>query len=131
MKKIYISGPISGRSLEEAKDEFSRYAKKIGSMGMNPVNPFYNNVKDDAPWETHMKADLKIMLDCDEVHMLPGWEKSKGAKIELRVAKDMGMTIVHVPSTDSKVQICFHSEMIEYTANGIDEAIDYLKNQMW
>lgn len=33
-------------------------------------------------------------MNCDTVAVLEGWERSKGAKIEVDLAKDLGMDIV-------------------------------------
>ena len=47
----------------------------------------------DLTWEFCLRRDLKILLDCTDLVLLPGWEKSKGANLELHVAKQVGIKI--------------------------------------
>ena len=91
---MYISGPISGMPIELAKDIFASASKEIESAGHIPVNPFDSGLDDSAAWQEHMKADLRMMLDCDAIHMLPGWEHSRGATIEKGLASALGFKII-------------------------------------
>lgn len=90
-KKIYISGPISGHDLEARRRVFSDVAKTAAALGFEPVSPFDNGVPEDAPWEDHMRADIKMLLDCHAILMLPGWKDSKGACTELIIANTLNM----------------------------------------
>lgn len=94
MKKIYISGPISGLPLEKVKQAFND-AEIHHALGMDyePVNPLNNGLPTNATWEEHMRADLRLLLDCDTIYMLEGWEKSRGARIEYALAVDLKMDI--------------------------------------
>jgi hypothetical protein len=40
-----------------------------------------------------MKLAIRMMLLCDGVSLLPDWKKSKGAKIEARLALKLGMDV--------------------------------------
>ena len=64
-------------------------------MGHEPVNPFNNGVPDDAHWRQHMLADISMLLSCDYIYMLHGWELSKGAKLELDVASSCGIGVLY------------------------------------
>lgn len=46
-------------------------------------------------WQDYMKNDLAVLLTCDEIHMLPDWKDSRGAKIEHQLALDLGIKIVY------------------------------------
>jgi Asp-tRNA(Asn)/Glu-tRNA(Gln) amidotransferase A subunit family amidase len=93
LKAIYVSGGISGRPEEEYKKHFSAAAAKLSAKGYEVVNPLYNDVPSDAAWETHMRADIRLLTFCDEIYMLAGWERSAGATAEHTIAKALGMVI--------------------------------------
>lgn len=57
------------------------------------VNPHEKGLGDDAPWEAHLKMDIKLLMDCDGIAMLPGWEKSRGAKLEHGLAVQLGIEV--------------------------------------
>ena len=84
--KIYISGPITGFNLEERRRFFSQMAELAKSNGFTPVNPFDNGIDPDADYADHMVADIKMLIECQAILMLPDWELSEGAKLELKVA---------------------------------------------
>lgn len=95
--KIYISGPIAGYDLNERKIAFADREAKLKDAGYEPVNPFSNGVPDEAHWRDHMRADIRMLLDCDCIYMMRGWELSKGCKLELDVASSCGIE-VHLQS---------------------------------
>ena len=41
----------------------------------------------------YMRTDPRALLDCDVIHLLPGWERSKGAGVELAVAQACGLRV--------------------------------------
>ena len=93
MKKIYISGPISGLPLETVYNNFTNAEVQLLEQGYEVVNPINNGLPTNATWEEHMRADLRLLLDCDAIYMLEGWEKSRGARIEYALAVDLKMDI--------------------------------------
>lgn len=93
-RKIYISGGISGHSLEERRAVFARAEEELRSRGYVPVNPFNNGVSLDAPYGDHMRADLRMLLGCAGIYLLRGWESSRGACLERAVAEACGLSIM-------------------------------------
>lgn len=89
-RKVYISGPITGTNDYERR--FKRAVEFLEFLGDFPVNPV-ELVKDET-WEDCMKEDIKLLLDCDTIFMLNGFEKSKGAMLEFNLACSLGMTIL-------------------------------------
>lgn len=56
----------------------------------------FNPAEDDKPgmeWHEYLREDIRLMMDCNAIHMLPGWQNSKGARLELHVAKELGMNV--------------------------------------
>ena len=93
--KVYISLPVTGKDLEQQK----RYALDIAAflleLGATPVLPFGKpGVPDDAPYETHIREDLKLMLDCDAIYLCHGWSQSTGCVLEYDVASMCGLGLI-------------------------------------
>ena len=88
--RIYISGKISGRE-DAAREEFAIVKSHLESLGHDPVNPFENGLQVDDTWERHLAVDITDLLGCDAVCQLPGWEDSRGARLECEVARMNGI----------------------------------------
>jgi hypothetical protein len=89
--KVYISGPVTGRDFTECKVDFNSAELWLTGLGYDVVNPLSYEVIENGSWEDYMKRDLKMLLDCDYIYLLDGWEKSKGARVEYNVACDVGI----------------------------------------
>lgn len=92
--KCYISGAIAHHDLMERMDTFDRAAAVLEKAGYNPVNPFNNGVPQSEHWTKHMRRDIGLLVQCDFIYMLKGWELSKGAKLELDVASSCGIKVL-------------------------------------
>lgn len=88
--KVYISGPITGIDFG---NRFAFMAARCGLelCGYEVVDPSEVQLSDAATWADYMKADLKLLLDCDYIYMLEGWENSKGARLERELAENLGI----------------------------------------
>ena len=93
MKKIYISGKITNNANYKADFEAVGLALKIA--GFQPVNPAEEQLPDGATWADYMRHDIKLLCDCDAIYMLRGWRESAGAKIEHKLARDLGIEIIY------------------------------------
>ena len=96
---IYIAGPMTG-IVDHNFPAFHAAAKKLRAQGYAVFNPAEINA--DAvdvirPWSWYMRKDLAELVKCEAIYLLPGWENSKGATLEMHVAERLGMTIVHAP----------------------------------
>lgn len=101
--KIYISGKITGLPLDEAKFSFMLAGLMLKSYGHEPVNPFNNGIDEDAPWEHHMEADIKDMLQCEGIYQMENWRQSRGAKIEYKEARKAGLVIYRFTNGELKI----------------------------
>lgn len=91
--KTYIAGPMTGLP-EFNHPKFNAVASILRAQGTEVVNPAEVDAgSTDQPWEFYMRLALRGMLECDAVIMLPGWENSRGARIERRLAGELGMTV--------------------------------------
>lgn len=91
--KCYISLPISGYDLTERRRKAEEVKAFLIAAGYEPVSPLDNGLSDEAPYGEHMKADLKILCDCDAICMVRGWELSKGCEVERQVALICGIPV--------------------------------------
>lgn len=99
MKKIYISGKMSGLP-EENFPAFNEAAAKLRAKGFTVVNPAelkvdVTGLTGRARWQKFLKADLKVLIDCDAIVMLPGWGSSEGALLERYVARKLGLDVAY------------------------------------
>lgn len=107
MTKVYIAGPMRGYDYFNFP-AFDEAAASLRAMGYEVVNPAeidrglgLDETADDAEVkfealggiETAMHRDFGVILECDGIVLLPGWEKSTGARGELFVAQTTGRTV--------------------------------------
>ena len=90
--KIYISGPMTG--IEDFnKPAFNYWSNKVSLRGHEAVNPAALPMPKDPSWCEFMKQDIRALMDCEAVLCLPGWEFSRGAKIEVNLAVELGLKV--------------------------------------
>lgn len=92
--RVYISGAIAHYDMGERKEAFKEAEMRLRHLGFEAVNPFKNGLPDEAHWREHMRVDIRLLLECDYIYMLEGWELSKGAKLELDVASSCGIKVL-------------------------------------
>lgn len=91
--KVYVSGPMKGFSWENCVARFQAAKDEVTALGHEAVSPA--DIQDESfSYQDYMRADLKLLLDCDVIYMMRGWDESKGAMIEYEVARVCGMTIL-------------------------------------
>ena len=81
MKRIYISGPITGK--ENFKSCFADAEKELISEGCEVINPArLNDALPQLPYGAYMAACLALLPYASAIYMLKGWEQSEGAKMD-------------------------------------------------
>lgn len=111
-KKIYISGKISGLTPDEYRANFLEAARQLHAQGYEVINPIFNGVDATQPWQVHMKADIRLLLECDAIYMLPNWELSNGATLEREIAKALGFVIEYErPPQHRDIKRAIHTAM--------------------
>lgn len=99
--KIYVAGPITYNPAKAAK-EFDEAQATLERMGHYVINPIdmdrkldgFDPAKDKPkPHIYYMKRDLPILMQCQAVAVLPGWERSQGAMLEVHTAIVCGIPV--------------------------------------
>lgn len=93
--KVYISGQITGLLVAEYTGNFNRAETELKAKGYKVVNPIRNGLPCGAHWNEQMKADIRLLLDCDAIYLLANWERSIGATLERDIAKGVGLKVMY------------------------------------
>lgn len=107
--KVYIAGPMTGKEYYNLH-AFEKAQRHWRLQGHDAVIPFeanslvwervygrpfdpYNDTCDygDPVLKQLFAEDVAFLLSSDAIVLLDGWEASKGAKLELRIARTFGM----------------------------------------
>jgi len=90
----YLSGPMTGHP-KLNYPAFDAAAAALRDAGIAVVNPAEIAAASDD-WANCMREDLKALCDCEAIILIPGWETSAGAHLELHIAHRIGLRIVHL-----------------------------------
>lgn len=89
-RRIYIAGPMTG-----LPDLNYPQAEALRAVGYHAENPAEHGIVEHAEWADYLRYDLGRMVTCESIFLLPGWEKSNGARLEVSVAKALGLVFIH------------------------------------
>lgn len=92
-ERVYISGPMTGMP-EHNFPAFNAEAARLRALGYQVINPAEINPDGTKPWKECLREDIKHLCDCDTIALLPGWENSQGAHLELHISHRIGSRIV-------------------------------------
>ena len=95
--RLYLAGPMGGIPGLNFKS-FNAAAKRLRKSGWEVFNPaeagFQPKKRDRGNlWRFFMSKDINALLACQHVVVLPGWERSKGARLEVHIARELGMEV--------------------------------------
>lgn len=103
--KIYISGPITNvenwqTAFIDAESALEEYYKDYFFSIENPlriarrIESAFALAGAVPEYVDYMREDISTLVDCGTICMLPGWKRSKGARMEYRIAKILNMIIL-------------------------------------
>jgi len=89
---VYIIGPYRG-DIELNKDRAREAAMLVAECGGFPVVPHLmsEGIEDCLEEEEWLGFMLQVMLRCDSVYKIPGWEHSRGSCEEELVRREHGI----------------------------------------
>lgn len=103
--RLYVAGGMSGYPEHNfpAFREATRILRGMGHQVTSPVEMneaagFDAETADNVEpgfeqWATFLARDVKVVVDVDGVVVINGWEKSRGAALEVHVARELGKDI--------------------------------------
>lgn len=89
--KLYIAGPMTGYP-DFNYPAFFKAADLLASAGHETINPARTEGREGCTtWLGFMRASLRDIAACDGIATLDGWQESRGARIEVRLAWDLDL----------------------------------------
>ena len=99
---IYIAGPMTGMP-QHNFPYFRRVEQRLlqaeDTIVVNPVNiieaagGWEKLERDERKQADVIREELVTLAMCNRIHLLPGWQNSKGTRKELQIALLLGMEI--------------------------------------
>lgn len=96
-QRVYIAGPITGIERQAVIDRFSHAERQLTLLGFRAVNParHLSCVRSDGDsWGFWMRRCIAELMTCNAIMMLDGWQASRGARLEHRIASELGLAIL-------------------------------------
>ena len=88
--KVYISGPMTGLP-EYNYPAFNAAEKELRDDGHEPINPARHGFIGGYEWADYMRLALVDLSRAEAIHLLDGWENSRGARLERLIANCLGI----------------------------------------
>lgn len=85
MKKLFISQPMNGKTDEEilaARKQAIESAEKLVGEPVEVIDSFFQSAPADAKPLWFLGKSLELLADADVAYFAPGWEETRGCKIE-------------------------------------------------
>jgi phage N-6-adenine-methyltransferase len=91
-RKLYLAGPMTGlASMNHAA--FIDAAVRLRFLGFDVISPAELNPP-SRDWASALKVTIPALMRCDAVALLPGWEHSRGAALEVQLARQCEMELI-------------------------------------
>lgn len=95
MKKLYLAGPMSHYP-NHNYENFQHWATLLRAVGFEVANPAEINPDTGIGWRASMLRDIPHVLTADAIAVMPGWELSRGARLEVHIAQELGIPTIPV-----------------------------------
>jgi len=112
IKKVYVSGPITGEP-DGNKEEFAAGTTKMRDLGFEVVSPSELDATKNLiaaklaavmpggdEWAKLVAGDIAHVMAVDAIVMLPGWTRSQGAKSEAWLAVTLNKPVYYIETLE-------------------------------
>lgn len=92
---VYISGPMTGLP-EFNYPEFERVSEALKELGYEVVSPAQPELLGDGiGWDFCMRSSIVLLMKCNAIYMLDGYENSRGAMLEYAISGALKMVVLN------------------------------------
>jgi hypothetical protein len=74
-----------------------------GHSVFNPATGFDGDTS--LPYSVYLKRDLISLFDCDALAVLPGWQNSRGAQLEIHLARVLEIPVYEAEYPDELIEV--------------------------
>lgn len=100
--RYYLCGPMSGLP-NFNREAFFDVAASLLEAGVSEVFSPAELSDEGRTWEDLMRICIGRLVKCDVLVVLPGWENSRGARLEMEIAEALGLRVVHAAKPEAEV----------------------------
>lgn len=97
--KAYISGKSESVNFEHVEKKFEIAETFLINIGMVPINPIKNGLSKNSTKNQHLLKDIELLLNSNTLFVLDNWLDSKQSRIEMKIAKELGIPIIFESNT--------------------------------
>lgn len=92
---LFLTGPSAGY-FDDNRNGFATVAGTLRGQGLIVINP-----REIAEHYSDPRAIFRSLLDSEVVGVMPGWEEDAEASLIVGIARQIGLSVVQVPSLES------------------------------
>lgn len=93
--RLYVSGPMTGYPNGNVP-QFREAAEQLRTAGFTVENPAEYPTPTSWTWEDYLRRDLQVVLAVDGIATLADVYLSRGARLEIHVANELGLPVLPV-----------------------------------
>ncbi len=97
---VYVAGPFRAKTqwgimqnVRNAEDASLRLWKQ-GYAVICP-HTMTQHFQNECPDDVWLKGCIELLRRCDAIYLVHGWRDSEGSVEELRIAKELGLTVMY------------------------------------
>ena len=130
--RVYIAGPMTGLP-EFNFPAFNAMAEVLRADGWHVENPAEHGHVDGAEWADYLRYDISRLSTCSAMMLLPGWSSSRGARLEVSIAKELGHEMLYAVGAEQMPsdfdRVTAERDALQQRLTAVDERADALADE--